>query len=98
MSAIVLIVEYTLKPGQRDAYVARAREHRDNVLSNEPGCKQFDLIIPDDQPDKAFLYEIYADAAAYEVHGKTKYMQEYRADIGPMTLDRRVTRGTPGNG
>ena len=97
MSTVVLIVEYTLKPGQRDAYVARAREHRANVLGNEPGCKQFDLIIPDDAPDKVCLFEIYTDADAFDVHTKTSYMQEYRDDIAPMSVDRRVIRGTLGN-
>jgi len=98
MSAIVLIVEYTFKPGQRDAFVARVLVHRGNVLANEPGCKQFDLIIPDDAPDKAFLYEIYADDAAHEHHGQTSYMAEYRADITPWVLERKLTKGRLSNG
>jgi len=97
MSAIVLIVEYTFKPGQRDAFAARARIHRNNVLTNEPGCRQFDLIIPDDAPDKAFLYEIYEDEAAHTHHGQTEYMAEYRADTAPMVAERRLTIGRLSN-
>ncbi len=98
MSAIVLIVDYTFHPGQRGAFVARLLEHRGNVLGNEPGCKQFDLIIPDDAPDKAFLYEIYADEAAHAHHGQTAYMAEYRADTGPMIAERKLTKGRLSNG
>lgn len=98
MSAIVLIVDYTFKPGQRDAFIARVQEHRKNVLANEPGCKQFDVIVPDDAPDKAFLYEIYEDHAAHELHGQTSYMAEYRADTGPMIAERVLNKGQINNG
>jgi len=98
MSAIVLIVDFTFNPGQRDAFIARVQEHRKNVLANEPGCKQFDLVIPDDAPDKAFLYEIYQDEAAHEFHMGTAYMAEYRADTGPMIAERILTKGRIDNG
>ncbi len=39
MSSLVLLVELQMNPGQLDAFLARAREHRTNVLGNEPGCK-----------------------------------------------------------
>lgn len=97
MSAIVLIVEYTFKRGRRDDFAARARIHRNNVLTNEPGCKQFDLIIPDGEPDKAFLYEIYEDEAAHTHHGQTAYMAEYRADIAPWVEERKLTMGRLAN-
>jgi len=97
MSAIVLIVEYSFKPGQRDAFVARVLEHRKNVLANEPGCKQFDLVIPDDAPDKGFLYEIYADEAAHEHHAQTPYMAEYRTDTAPMIAERKLIKGRLSN-
>ena len=69
MSAVVLFVEIDTVAGQRDAFLARVREHRANVQKNEPGCQCFDIAVPDDGDDpggdpggdKVRLYEVYAD-------------------------------------
>ncbi len=46
MSAIVLFVELKLVPGARETFLSRARQHREKVLENEPGCQRFDLLTP----------------------------------------------------
>lgn len=92
MSAIVLHVELTLAPGKRDAWLARARRHRATVIENEPGCRTFDISVPEDDDHTVRLYEVYEDEAAVDHHMQTPYMQEYRDDTGPMTVDRRLTR------
>ncbi len=76
MSTLVLLVELTLNVGQKDAFLAPAREHRTNVLKNEPGCKGFELLAPTDGSDTIFLYEVYADQAAIDHHMNTPYMKE----------------------
>ena len=89
MSTLVLLVELTIKAGQLDAFLARARAHRTNVLSNEAGCKGFDLLVPEEGGDTVFLYEVYADQAAIDHHMETPYMKEYMADTGPMIASRK---------
>ena len=84
MSTLVLLVELTLNVGQKDAFLTRAREHRKNVLKNEPGCKAFELLAPTDGSETIFLYEAYADQAAIDHHMETPYMKEYMADTGSM--------------
>ena len=91
-SKIVLHVEYVLKPGIRDAYVARALQHRETVMANEPGCLTFEVSLPDDDENAVRLYEVYADEAAFDHHMKTPYMDQYRSDIAEMTTDRKATR------
>jgi autoinducer 2-degrading protein len=88
MSAIVMLVEITLHPGQRDAYLARARRHRETVLAREPGCKGFEIFLPDDDENVCVLCETYEDEAALTHHGETEYMQSYRDDTGPMIANR----------
>jgi autoinducer 2-degrading protein len=88
MSAIVLLVDLKLHPGQREAYVARARRHRETVLAREPGCKGFEIILPDDDADCVVLFETYEDDAALAHHDGTEYMAEYRSDTGPMIAER----------
>ncbi len=91
MSTLVLLVELTLNVGQKDAFLSRAREHRKNVLKNEPGCKAFELLAPTDGSETIFLYEAYADQAAIDHHMETPYMKEYMADTGSMIAMRTRT-------
>jgi quinol monooxygenase YgiN len=91
MAAIVLVVELEIAPGEKERFLARAREHRDNVLANEPGCRQFDILALQDRDDAVILVEAYADAGALETHFNTPYMKEYLADTGPMIVTRKRT-------
>ena len=92
MSAIVLHVELTLHPDRRDDYLARARQHRDNVRENEPACQRFEISVEEDNPDLVRLYEVYDDDAAVEHHMQTPYMIAYREETAPMIANRKLTR------
>ena len=85
MSTLVLLVELTLNVGQKGAFLTRAREHRKNVLSKEPGCKGFELLVPTDGSETVFLYESYVDQAAIDRAAKALY-----TDAKPSTLNRQV--------
>jgi quinol monooxygenase YgiN len=89
MSSLILLVELTINAGQMDAFLARAREHRTNVLGKEPDCKGFELLVPTAGGDTVFLYEVYADQAAIDHHMGTPYMKQYMADTGPMIAGRK---------
>jgi (4S)-4-hydroxy-5-phosphonooxypentane-2,3-dione isomerase len=89
MSTIALLVELTLRAGQKDAYIARAGRHRAAVLDNEPGCRRFDIMVPDDGADTVMLYELYDNAAALEAHMQTPYMKAYLDETAPMIIERR---------
>lgn len=97
MSAVVLFVELKIAAGQRDAFVARARQHRERVLKNEPDCDRFDISVPDGTSDVVRLYEVYADQAAVDHHMQTDYMAAYRAESAPMVADREIIQATMSN-
>ena len=81
MSAVALVVEVRTHPGQREAFIARLQQHRENVRAHEPGCQQFDILVPDeDDGETCWLYERYLDDKAFEDHNAAPYFQEYRAD------------------
>ena len=92
MSAVVLHVELTLKPESRDAYLARARQHRENVRKNEPACQRFEISVEEDNPNLVRLYEVYDDQAAVEHHMQTPYMIAYREETAAMIAERKLTR------
>ncbi len=91
MSTVALFVELEIAPGRKDDFLARAREHRINVLNNEPGCQRFDLLSPQEGGATVFLYEVYADQDALETHFNTRYMKEYLEDTGPIITNPNPT-------
>ena len=88
MGKISLVVELKMKDGQRDAFVDRVRQHGEICLDQEPGCLQFDVLVPTDGSNRVFLYEVYTDQAAIEAHMATPHMAEYRRDTDPMIEER----------
>lgn len=97
MSAIALVVEIQLQPGQRDAFLARLRQHRGNVLANEPGCLGFDILLAADDADAVVLYEVYRDDEALEAHDAAPYFQAYREETAAMIAARRRILCWPAN-
>ena len=89
MSTLALVVELEIKPDQLDAFLARVREHRGNVLKNEPGCERFDILTEHDGGNIVHLYEVYADQASVDHHLGTPYMKQYMEDTGPMIANRK---------
>lgn len=98
MSHLVLLVELKLVSGQRENFLARARQHRGKVLANEADCHRFDLLAPEEGTDTVFLCEEYSNAAALEVHLNTPYMKQYMADTAPMIAERKRTLCNLANG
>ena len=68
MSRICLVVDFTVKPGAKAQFLDIIRDHASRTLANEEGCLQFEVCDPVEGENRVFLYEMYADDAAFEVH------------------------------
>ena len=97
MSAVVLLVELKIAEGRRDAFIARGRQHRERVLKSEPGCRRFDIVIPDGTTDVVRLYEVYDDQDAVDRHMRTDYMAAFREDTASMMADREIVTAVLAN-
>jgi len=77
----VVTVEFVAHPehaaGFRDAIIANARTSREA----EPGCRQFDVCGLPDEPAAIFLYEVYADRAAFDAHVASPHFQAFDAAV-----------------
>ena len=91
MSRIGILVHYKVKPGSRDAVVAAARAHIGRVKENEPGCLQFDLLIPKDSDDDVRLFEMYKNKDAFKNHTQMPYMTIVGEEMKPHLDDRIIT-------
>ncbi len=92
MPSVVLFVNLQIVEGEIDAFVKRAREHRERVLASEPECQRFDISIPEDDENTVSLYEVYADEAAFQHHLETPYMKAYMEDTTSMIKSRERTK------
>ena len=94
MSSVVLLVTLQIVEGQMDAYLTRARAHRERVLRDEADCLRFDISKPDDDENIIQLYEVYADEAAFKHHLETSYMKAYMDDTDSMIESRKRVKAT----
>lgn len=85
-----VVVEFTLHAERaaefQEMMVANARRSR----SEEPGCRQFDICLDPDAPEKVFLYELYDDAAAFAAHLESKHFKEFDAASAPCVAAKSV--------
>ena len=80
-TAFVVIAEFAIRPGCLDDFLALARQDARDSVANEPGCRQFDAVQPQDAPDQVVLYEVYDDRAAFETHLQSAHYFPFRDGV-----------------
>lgn len=91
MSQIAIVVEFHVKPDQRQAFEKIIREHAAKSLETEPGCKRFDVMIPRKEDGRVLLCEVYEDEAAFKAHSEMPRLAEVRNAYKDMITDRSLT-------
>ncbi len=86
----VVTVTFTLKPGTRNAFLPLMVENASTSLSDEPGCRQFDVCLCDD-PKTVFLYEVYDDSAAFDAHLESAHFTSFDAAVADM-IDAKIVQ------
>lgn len=92
MSKVALVVEFQVKPNYRDQFLTIIREHAAGTSREEEGCLQFDVLLPHEGGNRVFLYEVYRDDAAFQIHGKSPRLQQTRSRYADMIDNRTITR------
>jgi quinol monooxygenase YgiN len=92
--AFVIVAEFEVKPDSIDTFLEAAIADASASVANEPGCRQFDVTVHEDQPNRVVLYEVYDSAAAFDAHLKTPHLATFRDQIEPLVASRQVRRLT----
>ena len=58
--------------------------------SLEPGCRRFDVLVPEGEQDRIFLYEIYDDRAAFDAHLKTAHFDHFNRMSAELVTSKEV--------
>jgi (4S)-4-hydroxy-5-phosphonooxypentane-2,3-dione isomerase len=67
MSTFSVFGSVKFVPGSREQLLALLDAHRARSLE-EPGTLQFEVLVPRDQDDVLYMYEVYADEHAFSAH------------------------------
>jgi autoinducer 2-degrading protein len=86
---LVNVVEYDIQPGQVDAYLAALTENGAATVK-EPGCREFNILVSQKDPNHVLIFEVYDDAAAAQAHRETDHFKKYAATIKDMFVKRDV--------
>ena len=86
----VVCVEFEIMPRHLDDFLVAMRKNARLSLRDEEGCQRFDICQDQQNPASIFLYEIYDDAAAFELHKAAPHYDEFNATIDGMVLKKVV--------
>ncbi|MES1925361.1 putative quinol monooxygenase [Salinisphaera sp. T31B1] len=81
--AFVVVAEFQIKPGQREAFLALAFEDARRSLADESGCHQFD-VLASTTDDTVMLHEVYSDRDAYETHRQMPHYAPFKQGSAPL--------------
>jgi quinol monooxygenase YgiN len=54
----------------------------------EPGCRQFEVLVDQQDRTKVMLFEVYDDEKAFEAHQQTPHFKKYLAEAVPLLASR----------
>jgi quinol monooxygenase YgiN len=91
MSGYVILVDFRLVAGSRSAFRRLIDDNARQSCRTEPGCRRFDVLEPDGEPDRVLLYEIYDDRAAFEAHTRTAHFARFDAASAALVAEKVVT-------
>ncbi len=78
---LAIFVTIQVKPGFVDQLAEASLDDALGSVRDEPGCFRFDVLHDATDPNRLHLYEVYADNAAFEAHGKTPHFLKWRATV-----------------
>ena len=77
---LLIQVTYTMRPGQREAFVRRIRESSIlDAIRGEKGCLGYSYYLPEEEDGTLLLIEKWTGAPAQKAHLETPHMKQMAA-------------------
>ena len=87
---LAVCVDFEIDPESLDAFLTIMQKNAADSLANEVGCHQFDITQDLQNPTKIFLYELYDDAAAFDLHKKASHYLKFNQLVSEMVTAKSV--------
>lgn len=95
MSKFATVSTIEAAAGQRDQILPPLAAHKARCLKDEPGTLQFEILLPRDDDTKILLFEVYRDAAAFDVHRGGPSFLRWQKETAGMVANLYGTRCIP---
>lgn len=77
---LLIQVTYTMRPGQRDAFIRKIRESGIlDAIRGEEGCLGYSYYLPEEEDGTLLLIEKWTGAPAQKAHLETPHMKQMAA-------------------
>ena len=95
MTTFVIFAEIKLKPDCLDAYIPLIKYDAEHSLRDEPGCKLFHILLPEESSgDVVHLYEVYESEEDFKAHKLTPHFTHYFKETKALIEGRIIQRLT----
>jgi len=81
----IVTVTFAINQDNVTEFVEIMKKQAYNSLKNEEGCMQFDVCQDPEDARRIFLYEVYIDSDAFDVHLKTDHFLDFDASVRNWT-------------
>ena len=92
---IVRLAELEIDPAQLDSYKAVLRLEISTSIRVEPGVLTLYAVAVRDHPGQIRLFEVYANAAAYEAHLQSAHFKRYKSGTAGMVKSLKLLETDP---
>lgn len=87
----VITVDFEINKGDEQRFLERMRQQASDSLAQEEGCLQFDVCLDPADAGKVFLYEVYRDEGAFQIHLASDHFRDFDRAVAGWVADKRVT-------
>ena len=87
----VVTVQFQVHPEKANAFRTAVTEQAANSLGQESDCLQFDVAVEPDDSACFFLYELYRDAEAFQVHLESSHFKRFDETVKPWVVAKTVS-------
>ena len=92
---VVRLAELRIDPVQLDDYLAALREEIETSIRVEPGVLTLYAVQVKDDPTRVRLFEMYADANAYDAHIASAHFRKYKTGTAAMVKSLELLETVP---
>jgi quinol monooxygenase YgiN len=87
---IAVCVTFDIKDGQMETFLPLMNAQAKASLTQEDGCHRFDVCTQGNAANRVFLYELYTDRAAFDVHLASDHFKAFEASVAALIAAKSV--------
>lgn len=90
----VVSVDFGTAPENFARFKQIMDENAKASVTNEPGCREFNVFEDPKAPNHLFLFEVYNDDAAFQQHVNSAHFKHFKEVSDPIITSRAGAHGT----